>query len=263
MDSIAEYNRARWKALAEADALFTRPHLDLDRDSALELVDKNQRFGAIDKKTVLCLAGGGGQQAAAFALLGADVTVFDLSDEQLKRDEQVAEHYRVELKTFEGDMRDLSRLEADTFDIVYQPYSLNFVPDAASVFRQVARIVKKGGIFYLSCANPFTMEMDQNDWNGDGYVLKKPYLGGARITSNDQDWVYNKDLKAAIPNPVEYRHTLGDLINGLTESGFVIFAVSDTENFHPNSNDDPGSWGHFTSFAPPWLSFWTTYNPEH
>ena len=88
MDEVAEYNKARWKALAEADALFTRPKLDLDLVSAKELVDPNDRFGEIKEKTVLCLAGGGGQQSAAFALLGANVTVFDISNEQLERDER-------------------------------------------------------------------------------------------------------------------------------------------------------------------------------
>jgi hypothetical protein len=58
MDKVAEYNKARWKALAEADALFTRPKLDLDQNSAKELVDQNDRFSKIKGKKVLCLVGG-------------------------------------------------------------------------------------------------------------------------------------------------------------------------------------------------------------
>ena len=46
----------------------------------MELIDK------IAGKGVLCLAGGGGQQSAAFALLGAKVTVLDFSETQLERD---------------------------------------------------------------------------------------------------------------------------------------------------------------------------------
>src|SRR3712207_7981831 len=47
-------------------------------------------------------------------------------------------HYHVAIEAVQGDMRDLSRFAA-AFDLVWQPYSLNFVPDARAVFGQVAR----------------------------------------------------------------------------------------------------------------------------
>ena len=191
MDEIAEYNRARWKALVEADALFTRPNLNLDADSARQMIDADGKLGYVAGKDVLCLACGGGQQSAAFALLGANVTVFDISDEQLERDKKAAKHYSFEIKTEQGDMRDLSRFEKASFDIVYHGYSINFVPDAVEVFRQIARVLRGGGIYHFSFANPFIMGVEQKDWNGEGYVLKEPYIGGARLSYDDQDWVYN------------------------------------------------------------------------
>src|SRR5215203_5222740 len=99
MDEVARYNQARWKALVEADALFTRPRLNLDVDSARQMVDSAGRLGDVSGKKVLCLASGGGQQSAAFALLGADVTVFDISAEQLERDREAAAHYGFEIET--------------------------------------------------------------------------------------------------------------------------------------------------------------------
>jgi 2-polyprenyl-3-methyl-5-hydroxy-6-metoxy-1,4-benzoquinol methylase len=42
-------------------------------------------------KSVLCLASGGGQQAPVLAAAGAYVVSFDLSDEQLRKDLDVAE----------------------------------------------------------------------------------------------------------------------------------------------------------------------------
>jgi 2-polyprenyl-3-methyl-5-hydroxy-6-metoxy-1,4-benzoquinol methylase len=262
MDDIAKYNQARWKALVEADALFTRPKLNLDHISAKELVDPHNRFGEIKDKNVLCLASGGGQQSAAFALLGANVTVFDISTEQLERDEEIGIHYGIDIKIAQGDMRDLSVFEQDSFDIVYHPYSLNFVPDAREVFEQVAKTLKFGGTYYFSCANPFVMGIDQKDWNGEGYVLKKPYLSKAEITYDDQDWVYDKDNSQPIPNPKEFRHTLSNLINGLIDSGFRVQHLSDKDNFHPNLNDEPATWSHFSAYAPPWLSIWAAYDPD-
>jgi SAM-dependent methyltransferase len=263
MDEIARYNQARWKALVGADALFTRPKLDLDADSAQALIDPEKRLGDVAGRNVLCLACGGGQQSVAFALLGANATVFDLSEEQLERDRQAAEHYRVKIEIVQGDIRNLSPFEAARFDIVYHAYSISFVPDAAQVFREVARILRNGGRYWFHCANPFLMAMHQEDWNGDGYVLKAPYLSGARISYNDQEWVYDREgLDAPVQSPIEYRHTLSDLMNGLIDCGFVIRHVADQMDMFPDVHAEPGSWDHFVAFAPPWLRFLASYHPD-
>lgn len=257
MDEIAKYNKARWKALAEANALFTRPKLNLDAGSARKMVDADERFGDLTDKDVLCLAGGGGQQSAAFAVLGANVSVFDISVEQLERDKEIAKHYQTKINIFQGDMRNLDCFATSSFDIVHHAYSLNFVPDATAVFRQVVRILRTGGFYRVSCANPFLMGMEQSSWNGEGYVLKKPYFKDEKITYNDQDWVYDKNEHEPIPNPIEYRHSLSKLINGLVDAGLAILSVSDKSDMFPNQNAEPKSWEHFTAFAPPWLNLVT------
>src|SRR5690606_8943267 len=97
-DEIHRYNKDRWEALVEKDALFTRPMLDLDAAKAEEYLGL-ERLGLprdLKGRKVLCLAGGGGQQSAAFALLGSRVTVLDLSAGQLSRDRAAADHYGVE-----------------------------------------------------------------------------------------------------------------------------------------------------------------------
>ena len=71
-------------------------------------------------KDVLCLASGGGQQSAVFGLLGANVTVVDLSQGQLDGDKTAAKHYGYSIQTVQADMRDLSCLSSDSFDLVHQ-----------------------------------------------------------------------------------------------------------------------------------------------
>lgn len=260
MDKIAQYNIERWRGLARANALFTRPYLKLDAASAREKLDPDNRLGDIRGQQVLCLAGGGGQQSAAFALLGAAVTVVDLSEAQLQRDHQAAAHYNVAVRTIQGDMRDLSQLGAAAFDIVWHPYSLNFVPDARQVFREVARVMRPNGVYHFNCANPFASGLGEKDWNGQGYPLTRPYLDGAEITYADAPWVHASG--EAIAPPVEYRHTLSTLVNGLIENGFLIRHLSDSTDFHGVPTAEPGTWDHFTSIVPPWLTFWCTYSPK-
>jgi SAM-dependent methyltransferase len=263
MDEIAKYNAERWKALVDADALFTRPALNLDTVSAREMLDPEGRLGNLAGKDVLCLACGGGQQSVAFALLGANVTVFDLSEAQLGRDAEAAAHYGIQIKIVQGDMRDLSCFERTAFDIVYHAYSLGFVPDPRIVFQQVACVLRPDGIYHFNCANPFFIGLSEEDWNGEGYVLKQPYIDGAEVSYEDQGWVYDRSqTDKPIQFPREYRHTLSTLIGGLVEQSFMILHISDYSGFYPNPQAEPGTWDHFVSIAPPWLSFWAFYRRE-
>lgn len=265
MDEISNYNRERWNALVRANALFTRPALHLDAATARQKIDPDRRLGELAGKHVLCLASGGGQQSVAFALLGAHVTVCDLSDAQLERDREAAAHYGLSIETVQGDMRDLSHFADDTFDVVWHPYSINFVPEIHIVFGEVARVLHDGGLYHLHFANPFFSGLAAQDWDGNGYPVKLPYVDGAEITYQDQDWVYNRSESAgeAIPAPREYRHTLSTVINGLVENSFVIRHVSDTigTGTHPNMQAEPWTWDHFNAVAPPWLVIWALYCP--
>lgn len=262
MDDIANYNRTRWRALAAADALFTRPRTDLDAASAREIVDPEGVFGDLTGKQVLCLAGGGGKQSVAFALLGAEVTVFDLSDEQLDRDRQMAAHYGLNLTIIQGDMRDLSALAESHFDLVYQPYALNFVPDSSAVFAQVRRVMKPGGLYEVMCANPYAAGLSERDWNGAAYPVSKPYIQGQRIEYEDQEWVYDREQHAPIVRPVEYRQTLSALVTGLATNGFVILHVREFGAFEPDPNAEPGTWEHFSAILPPWWIMRTVFQPD-
>ena len=260
-DEIARYNIERWQALAEADAVYTRPRLDLTPETARRWLDPEGRLGDVRGQRVLCLASGGGQQSAGYALLGADVTVFDLSAAQLERDRAAAAHYGVRVATVQGDMRDLSQLPAHAFDYVYHPYSLNFVPDVQAVFREVARVIRDGGRYFFSCANPFFFGLGARDWNGAGYALRHVYLDGARLTNEDEDWVYDRARHAPIQEPREFRHSLSKLVAALVASGFVLQHISDQDAIQPDANAAPGTWAHFVAIAPPWLAFWCAYRP--
>ena len=260
MDDLARYNKERWEELAKANISFSRPALDLDAAAAREMADPEGMMGDVAGKDVLCLAGGGGQQSAAFALLGASVTVLDLSETQLARDQEAARHYGIDVATIQGDMRDLSRFPEASFDLVWHAHSLNFVPDARQVFREVARVLRPGGLYRLHCTNPFVHGV-WDEWTGDGYALRHTYVDGGEVTWADSYW----DVDAGdgtckrVKGPREFRHGLGTLVNGLIELGFVLLGVWEAIGGDPEAR--PGSWPHFESIAPPWLTFWAAFQP--
>jgi ubiquinone/menaquinone biosynthesis C-methylase UbiE len=256
MDSVYRFNRDRWEALVDAEALFTRPWLNETQGSSRQRLDPAGRLGDLNDKDVLCLAGGGGQQSVALALNGSRVSVFDISEGQLQRDLEAARHYGYAVSTFQGDMRDLNVFQSGVFDIVCQPYSLNFVPDCRDVFAQVARVLRSGGLYTFWAANPFAAGLGTHSWNGHAYEITKLYEQGAVIDYKDEAWVFPRDSSATRPNgPREYRHLLSTLFNGLIDSGFALLHMAE-ETGHERIGDlVPGQWDHFAAVAPPWLSF--------
>jgi SAM-dependent methyltransferase len=261
MDAVYRFNKDRWEALVQANALFSRPWLNETKESARQRLDPQGRLGNLTGKNVLCLAGGGGQQAVAFALQGARATVFDLSEGQLERDREAARHYGYLVSTVQGDMRDLSAFHPASFDIVSQPYSLNFVPDCREVFTQVARVLRVGGMYSFWAANPFAAGLATHAWNGHACEIHRLYIQGEQLEYPDEPWVFPADSSAPRPpGPREYRQLLSTLLNGLMDSGFTLLHMQEETGHAPGTDLIPGEWDHFTAVMPPWLSFLARLN---
>ncbi len=247
-DKIARVNRARWEEVVRESAGCTRPYLDLDVDAfrafregttttlpepCLEHLGSEPLMRAANGSDVLCLAAGGGQQSALFALLGARVTVFDLSDGQLEGDRTAAAHYGYAVTTIQGDMRDMSALAADSFDLVYGTGTA-FVPDVAQVFGGVARVIRRGGLYRPDFANPYTEFVDYTDWDGTGYRITLPYAQRER----------HDDM-------LEFRSYLDEVFNGLINAGFLIRRVFSAPTVPPARSLTPGSYAHWEAFLSP------------
>jgi ubiquinone/menaquinone biosynthesis C-methylase UbiE len=255
LDNITQYNQSRWEELARADVLYSRPWEDLDRDSARARLDPQGVLGAVEGKQVLCLANGGGQQSAAFALMGAQVTVVDFAATQLARDQETATFYGVSIQCYQEDMRDLSFLAGQNFDIVWQAYSINYVPDIKPVIAEVSRVLKPGGFYRLDFANPYVMGMDERSYDGNGYPLRLPYIDGAEIQFDHPKWELwdEKGARKLMSGPRQYRHTLSKVTNMVIGYGFNILRL--WEDIHA-PDQTPGTWDHFTYIAPPIITLW-------
>ena len=264
MDDLIAYNKARWEALAEAGVAWSRPYLDLTPESARAWLDPYHTMGDLTNRDVLCLAAGGGQQSAAFALLGANVTVFDLSERQLARDHEAADYYGHTVRTVQGDMRDLSAFDDDAFDLVFLGWSLSFVPDVRPVLAEVARVLRPAGLLFTEFANPFVVGIEEEkDWTGEGYLLRWPYVDGAELPFDDPDWSWTDEEGAVqrVEGPREFRHALSTVLNTLAEYGFVLLRIREA----PTAEDPdapPGTWDHRVTIAPPWLKLWALFRPD-
>lgn len=172
-------------------------------------------LGDLNGKRVLCLAGAGGLQAPILACAGAKVTVLDLSERMLEKDREVAAREKLDIQIEHGNMCDLTRFEDGSFDLVLNPPSLFYVPDVLPVFREVYRVLHKGGSFILISVNPIAYICDYDPKLGCYKAVNRmPY----RSTDHpDQgDWV-------------EYGHTMESYIGGQLECGFVLTGYMESQ----------------------------------
>jgi SAM-dependent methyltransferase len=175
---------------------------------------------------ILCLACGGGQQGPVFAAAGAQVTVLDNSPRQLARDREVAEREGLGITTIEGDMRDLSILADESFDLVFHPVSNNFVPDVLPVWGEAFRVLRKGGVLMAGFGNPDVYIFELANAEKGIFEIRYPLpFDATQFTEEERLHMFGPD------NPIEFSHTLDDLIGGQLEVGFLLTALySDKQN---------------------------------
>jgi len=245
-DYIAKANNELWNTEVEKGCGYTIPWLNLDReifdkyrDGIIEKLPEpyaciypNSILGSLKGKRVLCLASGGGQQSAVFGILGADVTVVDISQGQLSGDRKAAEYYGYDIKVFLGDMRDLSMFEESAFDMVYQANSMAYIPNTSEVYSQVGKILKKGGIYRFVISQPAVQAVK---WDGEKYYISEPYC--------------EKEFRRT-DGGIEFRHNMSDIFNELIKNGFELNSVYES----PYSNIDlsvesPGDWNHERAYV--------------
>lgn len=169
-------------------------------------------------KKILCLACGGGQQGPILSAAGGEVTVLDFSKGQLAQDRFVAQREGLFIDLVEGDMRDLSAFGDDSFDMVFCPVSVTYIPEVRRVFREVYRVLKKRGTFLFGTINPMVYLFDGKKWEEGIFTVVN------KLPFNSMDELDEEEKRGFLEekNPIEYSHTLEELIEGQTDAGFSI-----------------------------------------
>lgn len=168
-------------------------------------------------KKILCLASGGGQQGPILAATGADVTVFDNSKKQLEKDEFVARRDHLAIKTVQGNMQDLSMFDNEVFDCIIHPWSNGYVDDIIPVWKECARVLKRGGYLLAGFGNPIQYIFNEEKLEHGVFEVENtiPYA--------DIDHLENERVRTLAEEDGYYwSHTLEEQIQGQIGAGFAI-----------------------------------------
>ena len=229
MDHL-EHNREAWNLLSEKGCEWTVPvssqTIERARRGEWDVVLTPRRkvpkswFGELERKRVLCLASGGGQQAPVLAAAGASVVSFDLSENQLAQDRMVAEREALSLQCIQGDMADLSVFDDAQFDLIFNPVSTVFVPDVLPVWRECSRVLRPGGCLLSGFMNPGFFLFDHEPLGGSEDLVVKYSLPYSELESQQLSPSRREEIEGG--GALEFSHSLDTLLGGQLAAGFVI-----------------------------------------
>ncbi len=221
MDAITQ-NRTAWnERVQEGKNRWTQPVTSAQVEAArqgnwdifLTPSPVPKAWLEVQGRDLLCLASGGGQQGPILAAAGTNVTVFDLSDEQLAQDRFVAERDGLQLQTVQGDMRDLSAFEDGAFDLIVHPVSNCFIPDVQTLWQEAFRVLRPGGQLLSGMVNPLLYALDDDSLR---VQHKIPYSDLEHLGEEEQHGRFEAG------RALEFGHSLTDLIGGQLRAGFVL-----------------------------------------
>jgi SAM-dependent methyltransferase len=214
-------NQQCYDALVAGQAALCRPASDAELADPLGTLDPMGWLGgSVKGKQLLCLAAGGGRQSAIYATAGAEVTVVDISPAMLELDRQVAIRRGLSLRLLQASMDRLDMLADASFDVVVHPVSTCYVPDVMSVFREVARVLRPGGIYVSQHKSPVSLQASHHRDGAGCYRIEHSYYRRDAIPGPSQESAASKRLRER--GAVEYLHRIEELIGGICRNSMVI-----------------------------------------
>ena len=168
-------------------------------------------YGSCKGKRVLGLASGGGQQMAILSALGAECTLFDISDRQIESDRLVSEREHYPITLIKGDMTEPLPFANNSFDFVVNPVSNHYIEDVYPVFREIYRVLKPGGTLLAGLDTGVFWAF----W-GDEAVLQNPLPFNPLKDENVKRRLMEQDMSLV------FSHTMEEQIGGQLKAGFIL-----------------------------------------
>lgn len=179
---------------------------------------KLKLLGTIRGKTTLELGCGGGQNTIALAKQGAIASGIDLSEEQIHYAKELAKRERVRARFYIGSMDDLGRFRDETVDLAISSFAMAYIKDLTDVFREVSRVVKRGGTFVFSDTHPLVSAGQLVRRNRSQLTLR--IVDYFRQTSQSWYWPPFDDGTTARFN--SHHRTVQDYFDLLITAGFSV-----------------------------------------
>lgn len=165
----------------------------------------------IEGKKVLGLASGGGQQMPLLSALGAHCTVIDITDEQLESERLVSTREGYPIVIVKGDITKPLPFKDASFDFIINPVSLVYCEKIEPIFKECARVLKKGGILIGGYDNGINFITDEKEKE-----IKNRFPYNPLVNKEQEEEMMREDAG------YEFSHTSIETISALLKAGFSL-----------------------------------------
>lgn len=197
-------------------------------------------LGPIAGAKIANLMGSSGVKALALAMLGAEVTVFDVSAGNARYARELAEAALLDLRYVEADVLHLPSSELEPrYDVVLAELGIvHYFTDLGPFMATSRGLLRPGGSFVLRDFHPVSTKLISS--RGSTAATRKHKVTGdyfdTSLEEKEASWA--KHLGAAPARRVLWRKwTLGEIVTAVADSGLVLKLLREEPNLSSECYD--------------------------
>lgn len=239
MNKQSELNRKAWsyranefwnnelgQPLVVANDMLSRPEYYLRRH--IEYLE------GINGSKIVNPLGSCGKKGIPLAILGADVTIIDISEENKKYAMEVAKYADVDVKYIVSDFLevDISGMRED-FDIAYlEGGILHYFSNLDQLAERIYSLLKVGGKIILNDFHPFRKMMKERDIFKGEIELAGDYFDNELQEGNvAYQRFFSENEQDKFPKCLLRYWTMGEIITSFASVGFIIEELDEGPRF--------------------------------
>jgi len=247
MENYAAQNKIAW----EYDAYNFWVSRETPAERAKEALENpkshlryhTKYFENAEGMTVANICGSCGARAIPLAVLGANVSVFDISEQNKKYACEAGEAAGVYINYVVGDVLDIDMsVYGEYFDVAYMEGGiLHYFHDINKFMSVIYNILKPGAKLILSDFHPFGKIMTLLT-NNSGVLKENADYFSTEITEGEMAHAghYDEEKRKTFPKCLYRRYTLSEIINAVIDTQFILKSFDE----HPSWTNDklPGEY---------------------
>lgn len=214
-----------------------KPHALLEKPAMMKLLPD------LERKQVLCVGCGTGEECGELLARGATVHGFDISEKSVALAQEAFPE--ADLRTL--DMHDLSPYDNEQFDFIYSSLTLHYSEQIAVILEQLNRVLKPGGTMQLSVGHPIKWaaecKRDAADENKKAFLMgydkyQEPvkvygdYLNVTKVTQKPQNY----------PEITYWNRPISDYMRHFREAGFMLLDFVEPQPVPETKDIDAEYW---------------------
>ncbi|KAB8134698.1 class I SAM-dependent methyltransferase [Gracilibacillus oryzae] len=192
---------------------------------AAHLKKHKKYFENITGMRIANLCGSNGRKAVPLALLGANVTVFDISEQNKRYAVELAHNANITIDYIVTDIYDIDLYKyGNSFDMLFlEGGILHYFEDLQKLISILHTLLKEDGEMILSDFHPLRRCLVNERYDEVKYEVLPNYFNEELQNADIAYKQYFRENERADFPPVSIRlHTLSDIINAVISAGFLL-----------------------------------------